>query len=455
MSIFSRNVVVSSALSLCVLGQANGLAQSTSAVAVPPAPATAEAITLTEAIRRAQTSDTAFAQAVADEKVARAGAGIARSTLLPGLVYHNQYVYTSPLHLNGRPVVGGSTGAFIANNGVHEYVSQGLVTENIGAAGVTDYLRANAEAAAARARLEVARRGLVFSVVGSYYGLLVAEEKVAIQQRALDEATHFAKVSSQLEAGGEVAHADTVKANLQLQQRQRDLGDAQVNAGKARLDLAVLILSNPLTPYVLAGDLHQVTGLPQRDQIGSAAMAGNPDLKAAIASFHSASLELTSSRFGYLPSLSLNYVYGIDANQFAATAPDGTRNLGYSAFATLDLPVWDWFATRDRIRQSAARRDQAKVELTSTQRQLAASIEELYQEAANAFAQIGSLDASVRDATEALRLTNLRYSNGEAPILEVVDAQNTLIAVQNSRADGAARYDTALANLQTLTGNLP
>lgn len=448
-------------LTLLAAGQSTASAQTSGVTSPAPAAAVAqqtpaEAITLDEAIKRSQASDTAFASAVTDNAVAQAQAGITRASLLPGVVYHNQYLYTQPLHINGKPVnPGSSTPIYVANNGVHEYISQALVSETIGVGSLADLRKANAEAAAARARLEVARRGLVSSVVTNYYAVLVADEKVEIQRRALDEALHFAKISSQLEAGGEVAHADTVKANLQVQQRQRDLGDAQLEAEKARLDLAVLLFANPMTPYTIAGDLHKLPALPQRDQINAAANANNPDLKAAVASFHAASLELTSARFDYLPSLSLNYGYGIDALQFAVHGPDGSRNLGYSAFATLDIPVWDWFATRDRIRQSSARRDLANIQLTSTQRRLVASIEELYREAEVAHDQVASLDASVRDATEALRLTDLRYTNGEAPILEVVDAQNTLISVQNSRADGAARYNTTLANLQTLTGNLP
>jgi outer membrane protein TolC len=459
MPILTKFLILAAVLLPLITAQAQ--APSSAVATVPPQQTvgtqpTPVEITLDEAIQRAQTSDTTFASAVAENKVAQAQTGIARSSLLPGVVYHNQYLYTQPLHRNGKPVDPGvSTPVYIANNGVHEYISQATVTENVGLSGVADLRRANAEAAAAKARLEVARRGLVSTVVTNYYAILVADEKVGIQRRALDEALHFANISTQLEAGGEVAHADTVKANLQVQQRQRDLAGAQLDAERVRLDLAVLLFDNPLTPYHVAGDLHTLPALPARDQIDASANSNNPDLKAALASFHAAELEVTSARFDYLPGLSLNYAYGIDANQFAVNGPDGSRNLGYAAYATLDIPVWDWFATRDRIRQSSARRDQAKVELTSTQRRLLASIEELYHEAEIAQSQMASLDTSVRDATEALRLTDLRYTNGEAPILEVVDAQTTLISVQNSRAEGVARYNTALANLQTLTGNLP
>lgn len=414
------------------------------------------ALTLTDAIARSQSTNTAYAQAIADSKIAAAQSGIARSALLPGVVYHNQYLYTQPQHIGGKPVEAGSSSPlFIANNAVHEYVSQASITETLSGALLTDLRRTEAEAAVAKARLEVARRGLVAAVVVGWYDALANQAKVLTAQQALDEANHFATISSQLEAGGEVAHADVIKANLEVQQRKRDLDEAALAADKSRIDLAILLFPNPLTPYSLDGSLADVQPLPARDAINAAANNDNPDIKAAVAAFKASQLELTSAKLDYLPALSFNYSYGIDSTQFAATSSNGASNLGYSAYATLDIPVWDWFATRDRIRQSAARKDLAQVELTNTQRQLAASIEELYREAQVAYDATQSLDISVRDAATALHLSELRYQSGEAPILEIVDAQNTLIAMQNSRIDSAARLKSALANLQTLTGNLP
>ena len=66
--------------------------------------------------------------------------------------------------------------------------------------------------------------------------------------------------------------------------------------------------------------------------------------------------------------------------------------------------------------------------------------------------QIASLRHSLDLATESLRLTRLRYQAGEVSVLEVVDAQSTLVEARNANDDGMARYRLAVANLQTLTG---
>ena len=121
---------------------------------------------------------------------------------------------------------------------------------------------------------------------------------------------------------------------------------------------------------------------------------------------------------------------------------------------TLDIPVWDWLSTQHKVKQSEIRRDAVRVALTATQRRLIANLEEFYAEATAAHDQLASLDLSAQTAAESLRLTKLRYTGGEATVLEVVDAQNALTLAENAREDGAVRYQIALANLQTLTGTL-
>ena len=422
-------------------------------------------ITFEEAVRRAQSNDTAYITAVANRALAAQDRTIARSALLPSVIYHNQFLYTQPQNLSAAQLAifraSGQipTPIFIANNAVHEYISQAQVNETLGLNLFAQYKRSNAAAALATAQQEIARRDLVLSVVNGYFSMLAAAGKLTVAQRAADEAGRFSGTTRRLEAGGEVAYADVVKADLQQQQRQRDLSDAKLLADRTRLDLGVLLFPDPRTEYTLAdaliSDPAQLPAVPAKADVETAARNNNPDLRAALEAVRVADQDVSAARFAYLPTLTLNYSYGIDAVQFAVNNREGVRNLGYSAFANLDIPVWDWLATQSRVRQSNIRRDVARTELSTSQRRLLADLEELYNEAQSAGNQLQSLDASVAGAQQSLKLVNLRYSAGEATVLEVVDAQNTLTGTEILRADGIVRYRAALANLQTLTGKLP
>lgn len=415
-------------------------------------------LTLQDAIARARVNQPEFASAITASRNAALDHALARAALLPSVVYHNQYLYTQPAHgpsqsANASTAATTSVPRFIANNSVHEYTSQGVVSETIGIAQVAAVARSSATAAAASAELEIARRNLVLTVVRLYYGSLAAEHKQAVAERALNEANDFTGLTQHRESAREAAHADVIKAQLQQQQRERDLADSRLESERARLDLGVLVFPDPRAAFTLV-DAGVPAPLPTKEEIDAAASKNNPEIKSAMATLRAASLDVTGARAAYLPDLGLDFNYGIDAPEFAVHGPDGTRNLGYSAQATLDIPVWDWFSTHDRVKQKVYQRDSAKVALSAAQRKLLAQLTEAYGEARVAQDQLQSLDRSVETARESLRLVRMRYSAGESTVLEVVDAQSSVAAAENAREDGILRYQTALADLQVLTGTM-
>jgi outer membrane protein TolC len=294
--------------------------------------------------------------------------------------------------------------------------------------------------------------------VQTYYHFVVAQRKYATAQRAATEGQRFLDISQKLEQGGEVAHSDVIKAQIQFQQQRRELQEAELEMNRARLELAVLVFPDFNENFGVVDDLQTPEPLPSFPEIQVAAARQNPELRAAMGALQEARQQVEGAWSGFLPSLKLDYFYGIDANHYATRQFDpasqlGVRNLGYAATATLQLPVWNWGANRSKLKQAALRREQAQVELTFTQRQLLAKMRTLYQEAQTARSELDSLNQSAELAAESMRLTTLRYQSGEATVLEVVDAQNTSTLARNAFSDGQSRFRVALANLQTLTGN--
>ena len=371
----------------------------------------------------------------------------ARAAFFPTLSYFNQYIYTQG---NGTP-----SGVFVANDGVHIYNSQAAVhAELFSLTNRALYRRAMFAQAAAQAKQEIAQRGLVATVVGAYYGMIAAERHVSNAQKSLTEAQQFLDITQKQESGGEAAHADVIKAQLTVEQRRRDLQDAQLNLEKARISLGVVLFPNMNQEFTIQDDLATLGALPSRSEVESMATARSPDVRAAEATLKSASYGVSAAKGAYFPSLVVDYWYGIDANVFGIYGPDHRRNLGSVAQGTLNIPVWNWGVTRSRVRQAELAEQQARVDLTYAQRNLQSEISQSYLEAQTALAELNSLKRSVDLATESLRLTILRYQAGEATALEVSDAQSTLATARNAYDDGLARYRVALAVIQTLTGTL-
>jgi outer membrane protein TolC len=433
-------------LALMIVACMEVWAQTNVTVAQGPTPARDQTLTITlaDAIQRAKANAPQFHAALTEAGLAREDRVQARAALLPDVGYTTGAIYTEP---NGT-----LSGRFISANAVHEYISQGAVHEGIGLSSIADYRRARAVEALANAKAEIATRGLVVTVVQSFYGAIAAKRKITNAQQAADEAQHFLKISEQLEHGGEVAHSDVVKARLEANDRNRDLQESTLAEEKARLALAVLIFPNFTRDYQIEDDLSVAPSLPDLSEAQDLASRNNPELKAAVAAMRASEQEVTSAIGEHLPSLSMNYFYGIDATQYA-TKTDGINNLGYQVSATLNLPIWNWGATQSRVKQAQLRRDQSKLELNTAQRQAIADLQTLYSEAQLARNQLDLLHQSVDLAQESLRLTAIRYQGGETTILEAVDAQNVLTQARNNFDDGQVRYRVAIANLQTLTGS--
>ncbi len=432
-------------------------------MAVLAAQTPAPVITLANALQRArqyggqvQSANLAVLQAAEDTYQAKKAS-------LPTLSAFNQYIYTEG---NGTP-----SGVFVANDGVHVYNEQAVVHEEaLMLLRHGELHRALAAQAVARAKVEVAARGLNGTVIQNYYAILSAQRKAVNTQAALAEAQRFVQITADQVKAGEAAHSDEVRAQMALPPLQRDLQDAAANVEKAKIALGVLIFPDFSSEFTVVDDLNQTPTLPQMAEAQSQATATSPDLKVASESINEARYDIDVARYGYLPSLGLDFFYGIDANQFAidtqhptqatgrSTLPnyqvEERRNLGYVAQATLNIPVWNWGTTHSKVKQAEQRRDQAQNDLKIAQKTLQGNIASAYAEARAAQAQIDSLRNSLDLATDNLRLTLIRYQAGEATAFEVSDAQSTLSQARNGLDDGLARYRIAIAMLQTLTGAL-
>jgi len=301
---------------------------------------------------------------------------------------------------------------------------------------------------------DLAARGIVATLVQDYYAVVIAQRRLVNAQRSLADAQKFLDITQKQETGGEAAHADVIKAQLQVQQRERDVLDAQLAIEKARLSLAVVIFPDFRQDFTVVDDLAEISPLVAFSEVEQLAMAKSPELRAAQAGLDQGRAEVSVARTGYLPALSLDYFYGINANEVAIYNRDHQRNLGSSAQATLTIPLWSWGATQSKVRQAELKQKQAQVELTFAQRQLVANLNSFYGEAQLAGKQLDSLRKSMDLSEESLRLTLLRYQAGEATALEVVDAQTTLAQARNAYDDGLSRYRVAQAAVQTLTGTL-
>jgi outer membrane protein TolC len=422
---------------------------------VPQGPAAPPpVITLQDALARAQKLNAQYLAVQSNVALAREDRLQARASRLPNVSQTTDYLGTQ-----GNGVL--PSGRFVSNDGVHVYRAWGVVHQDVNANTFlkTNYRSAQAAEALANARAEISRRGLTVTVTSNYYGFISAQRKYATAQQSVQQAQRFLEITQQQERAGQVARSDVVKAQIQYEQQRQAFQEATLGMEATRLNLAVLLFPDLNENFTVVDDLDSSQGLPPFPDIQAMAARENPDLRAAQEALRQAGFEVRSAQNAFLPTIALDLNYGIEANAFAlhstvAAAPEAgvLPNLGYFLVANFTLPVFDWGARRSKVRQAQIREQQARVELTQTQRLLIANLYLYYNEALTARTAVDATRRTAELATESLRLVNLRYQAGESTALEVVDAQRTLVESRNAYDDAQARYRVAIATLQTVTG---
>ncbi len=437
----------------------------------PPAPAAPDAelqlrqpsgpagppltITLQDALKRAEKNSPQFQAAATAARSAARRRVQARAAMLPSLSYTMQYLNTQG---NGISPVG----RFVTNDGVHVYRAWAVVREEMPEGF---FINAGPRAAAyqealARADREVARRGLAAAVTHDYYALIVAQRNYATAQSGLESAKRFLRISKELEQGGEVAHADVIRFQLAYNRQLQALQDAAGTMSDARLNLAVELFPKLNENFTLVDDLDTAPALPPFREVEAMARQRNPEIRAALASYHAARLGVSEARAAFLPSLSLELDYGVEANSLALySSVDLTRpgvrqpNLGYFATYSLNLPIWDWGARLSRLHEAKDRAKLQRLNLSFAQKKLLSNLYSYYNEALTAGHQLDTLRDSAQLAAHNLQLVSMQYRAGEATVLDVLDAETSLNAARDAYAAGELRYRTGLSTLQTLTGS--
>jgi outer membrane protein TolC len=291
----------------------------------------------------------------------------------------------------------------------------------------------------------------------------VAQRKYATAQAGLDQAKHFMDITQDSERQGQAPHSDAVKAEIQYRIQKQAFEEARFSMEDTRLGLAVMLFPDFNENFSVVDDLDSAPALPPFPEIQEMAEKQNPDLRVALETAREAELDVKLAKSAFLPTLTVDTDYGIEANCFALHCTRASvqtdpavgivPNLGYFLTAALTVPVWDWGTLRSKLHQAEYKQQSAAAALSLAKRTDISELYATYDEALIARSALDESRSTAELATESLRLTSLRYQGGASPATEVVDAETALVTARNAYADAQVRYRMLLATLQTFTGS--
>jgi outer membrane protein TolC len=407
-------------------------------------------LTLDEALRLANTQASTFQVAQLNEQIASEDLKQARTAFLPKVSAPLSYIYTTPAL--GLPPGEPRAPSFIASDAISAYEAFVNVSGDFDVAGKlrATLTKNRALLAAARAGTDVAKRALTQAVIEAYYGLALADAEFRAAEGNLASAEEFERVTSLLLSGGEVAAVDLTRAQLQTLTRRDELERARVNRAVAAGGLRVLVgyeFTKPINTVDLALALPTDS---EFQQFKAEDVVRRPEVTQLEQQLRAARQEITIARADRLPSLSYSINGGFDTDSLKG--PRLKEHSGVSAAISLNIPIFDWGATRSRERQARLRANVAETERTIALRGFTQQFYAAEAQAARAAARIGIAREAVLKAQDNLAASIARYRAGEAQIVEVTEAQSTLVQQQTALYQAIADYQIAIGRLRQATG---
>jgi len=276
---------------------------------------------------------------------------------------------------------------------------------------------------------------LIASVANVYLSLLADQESLAITRQTLDNREASLKlsqlrfdngVSSELDLRQSQSLVEAARVSLAQLQRQRALGENALSlllGQPLTADLAVVLPTGQgLADRPLMADVP--TGLP------SDLLALRPDIRQAEQQLLAANANIGAARAAFFPRISLTASAGSASSDLSGLFDSGTY--GWSLAPQLFLPLFN------------AGRNQAGLEVSKATRDIAVAqyekaIQTAFREVADALTGRATLGLQLQaqqaqSAAEAARfkLSDLRYQNGIASQLDLLDAQRALFAAQQA-----------------------
>lgn len=300
-----------------------------------------------------------------------------------------------------------------------------------------------AEAGRARVRNEVA-----FGALRGFWDAVVADEMLAVAQRAeLAAEANFELVDEQLQAGLAVP-SDRMSAEVRL---------ADVRAQRIRAEQGRRVARAALRRALGVGDDREFLLEPPRVRPGEpdgeleqeviAALSGRSDLKALQAREAQAAAGSRVADSAHWPRLGFGAMYEAnDENLFGASGTNWTVGLSlrWTLYGGSEVGSRKAVANAQRSRLKAMQR-----ELADGIRLEVASAWADYHSAAQ---RLQVAESSLELAGEALRIVRERYAEGMAVIVELLGAEAALTQAEGNRVQAGRDLALAAAALDLAIG---
>lgn len=443
-------VVLSLAIAWLTLGEASAQQEA------QPSP-----LTLHQAVTIALERNPLRKAAIADARAASAGVREARSSLMPHLSFSETGTRgDDPIYVFGTKLRQSRfTNADFALNQLNTPLPFGNFSTRFGGTwnlfdsfatwhGINQAKQMNE---AVGHQLDRTDQEIVFRVISSYYGVLLAAKELEVAEQSAKTANAIRERSQARFDNGLTVESDLLTAKVRMAERQQEVIRARNTLEVARAQLNTAMGMRIDSPFQTTEALAERTlPAPVLGEVEKQALANRPDLK-RIASEEAAqrqSVSMAKSAFG--PRVNAFAGWEMDNPTFVA----GGGGNNWLGGIEVQFDIFQGGAKRAELSRQRALEEKVVAMKQAASDVVRLEVRRAYYEADANRQQIEVARAAIAQAQESLRINQDRYDSGLTTITDLLGAEDAARRSQTDYWEAVYHFQTSYANLELTSGSL-
>jgi outer membrane protein, protease secretion system len=408
------------------------------------------AIGLMQAYDAALQNDPVYRSAISENQAGQQNKAIGRSGLLPSV----QYSYTTSKN-RAETTAPNFLGTLHTTH--PEYTSSASSISlrqtlfNLDAAA--RYQQGIAQANYSEAQFTSRSQDLIIRLVTTYASAKYAEDQFDLYAAQRDALIEQKRMNDRMFEKGEGTKTDMLETQAKLDVAEAQVIEAADNLATARNTLAIMIGRDVTRLDGLINDFKAAPLLPSSfDEWKALASSNNPELAADRFAVEAAEQEIKKSRAGHAPRLDLNASYSRSSAESLTTyqQDSSVRSIGVQ----LVVPLYSGGYVDAVTSRALANRAKAKSDLDATTNKVMIELSKQFSAVQSSAAKMAALLKAVNSATLVVQATQQSVKGGVRINLDVLNAQQQLVAAKRDLAQARYNYLISFLKLRVAAGTL-
>ncbi|HHE08161.1 MAG TPA: TolC family protein [Chlorobaculum parvum] len=392
-------------------------------------------LTLDEALHMTREHNPKSRQAAEALNAADAKITESRSGYYPQLSAKAGYRYLNPvaeMNFNGMPM------KFVPNDNYDAKIEADVMLYDFGRTGRKVDL-AKVGRASAEIRQEITLRDLSLATVHAFYSVLFLQKAVEVQQKEIDALQQNLDHMQKRYAEGLATRFDLLTTQVRLAAAGNRKIDYQTQLQNQEISLRRLCGLDENAPLNLKGSFDISTTDMNADRLAAKALARRPEIMLARENLKAANHEKSLAAKEGMPKIMGSASWGT-TNGYVPNINVIRPNMSYGL--EVQLPLFTGFRTSAATREAVAMKRSAEQQQIDTEQMTRAEVQQSLNDLKSSEQKIKTTRLQVEQANLAAKHARIRYDNGLATTLDLLDAEASL--AEASLAHLQARYEYVL-----------